>query len=71
MIGIEPWFINYFVLYPGYEISDVKDGTQIYKDQYPVDLRKALDEGKEHLYFAPIVKRRNRSPKNNAWSKAS
>lgn len=47
LIGIEPWFTNYFFFYPGYYpygTSVTAGGKKRFSEQYLRDLRTAMDE---------------------------
>jgi len=52
LLGIEPWFTMYFVLYPGYDdLWQFEGGRQMPTEQYLADFREALAEGKRTLSF--------------------
>jgi hypothetical protein len=45
LLGIEPWFTSYFVLYSGYDIWEFEGGRQVPTAAYLADFREALAQG--------------------------
>jgi len=45
LLGIEPWFTTYFVLYPGYDIWEFKGSRQVPTACYLMGFREALAQG--------------------------